>query len=538
MQNPVSNDQTPAATATAVDQLRLQDYHQCQLAMQRQRQYLQQQQHHQQHPSYSHPQQYWHWNRPMVMQWNHPHSSLSYTTTPGLSRATVVINPTTATTTRVAATNHQHHHQDKSDNNRSTKVKQKWQDIRRTPIAGDAAAFAYRREIPPSATTNTNTIPRKHNPPLARNVTPTAATSNNNNNSTNNAEIGIGISVGDDGNNNNINNTINNSGSCSRGSVEVSSGVPTESLGEGLAWPEGWTKTTRKRMGGKSAGTYDSYWISPRSKFKLRSIPEVKRFLAALQMDGGDEQLAKREFRRKKTTLSPPPSQSQSQSQSQSPSSETATATATTSGRAEAEYHTSSQKPSSLLPAQATSLHALQAARPLAMDQSTHRSAAAKTAAATAATTGIPNTAKQKDSSLSSTHPFVAWLQLQSTPKAVATEGGRLSKPLLCSHSGSGAHCNAPKLPQRTLLPHANTFPNTVAAASLQRPLTTLTRSTPTLAEGGPLTFPAQRTLTSNVSSNVSSNATATVTATATTPSVISEDSLDEIEFPDDHVVL
>jgi hypothetical protein len=71
---------------------------------------------------------------------------------------------------------------------------------------------------------------------------------------------------------------------------EVHSGVPTEKLDGG--WPAGWTKKIFERMSGKTAGSTDSYWYSPVTKIKMRSIIEVKRFLAALARCGGDETLA------------------------------------------------------------------------------------------------------------------------------------------------------------------------------------------------------------------------------------------------------
>ena len=522
MQNPVSNNQTPAAAS-------LQDYHQRHLATQQLQQqhpshaHPQQQQQHpshahpqqqqqqqhpshanpqqqqQQHPSYAHPQQQQqqqqqHWNRPIVMHWKDPHSSLPYNTTAGLPRAAAIVtNP--RTTARVVATNHQHYHlhPDRSGNNRSATVKRKWQEIGRTSLV-------QRTDMPPSATSNTNTIPRYQNPPLARNVaaaalaTAATSTSNNTNNGVHNSATVVERSKRSIGNN-------NNSAPNSMGSIEVSSGIPSDSLGEGLAWPEGWTKTTRKRMGGKTAGTYDSYWISPLSKFKLRSIPEVKRFLAAVQMHGGDEQLARKEFRKKKTT---------------------GTATTATIS-VEAECPPSLQKSPSLIPSKTTALHDLQAARPSAIAPSTHIMSAgaaaaaaitiaAKIALSAAATTplsaesstptpGIPTTAQQKDSS-----------------------------------SGSGAHSNVPMLPQRPLPPQPKAkTANTVAVTC--PPVVTLTQG------GGPLTatlaVPAQRTTTlTSKDAKISSKAILAATATATTSSVISVDSSDEIEFPNDHVVL
>ncbi len=83
------------------------------------------------------------------------------------------------------------------------------------------------------------------------------------------------------------------------GSLLVASGLPTDALGEGLEWPKGWTKIKKQRLGGASAGTFDCYWISPILKFRLRSLPEVRKFLRALQANGGDEVLAKKIVKRK-----------------------------------------------------------------------------------------------------------------------------------------------------------------------------------------------------------------------------------------------
>ena len=83
------------------------------------------------------------------------------------------------------------------------------------------------------------------------------------------------------------------------GSLLVESGLPTDILGEGLEWPKGWTKIKKQRLGGASAGSFDCYWITPIHNFRLRSLPEVRKFLRALQANGGDEVLAKKIFKRK-----------------------------------------------------------------------------------------------------------------------------------------------------------------------------------------------------------------------------------------------
>merc|ERR1712176_172433 len=42
-------------------------------------------------------------------------------------------------------------------------------------------------------------------------------------------------------------------------------------------------KIKMKRMSGKTAGSYDCYWLSPKKRYRLRSMVEVKQFIVALQ---------------------------------------------------------------------------------------------------------------------------------------------------------------------------------------------------------------------------------------------------------------
>mmetsp|Transcript_41133 Transcript_41133/g.98514 ORF Transcript_41133/g.98514 Transcript_41133/m.98514 type:complete len:303 (+) Transcript_41133:112-1020(+) len=84
-----------------------------------------------------------------------------------------------------------------------------------------------------------------------------------------------------------------------------SEGVPTETLPDGFKWSEGWVRKVYKRMGGKTAGTKDSYWISPTTNLKLRSIPEVVRFMKALGVCNGDETEARKRW--KEPQFAPPP---------------------------------------------------------------------------------------------------------------------------------------------------------------------------------------------------------------------------------------
>ena len=57
-------------------------------------------------------------------------------------------------------------------------------------------------------------------------------------------------------------------------------------------WPHGWRKETYGRPSTNSK-TSDSYWFSPHKNYKLRSLPDVQRFLEALvQTCNGDESKA------------------------------------------------------------------------------------------------------------------------------------------------------------------------------------------------------------------------------------------------------
>ena len=88
------------------------------------------------------------------------------------------------------------------------------------------------------------------------------------------------------------------------GSEFCSEGVPTETLPDGLTWSEGWTRKVYKRMGGKTAGTKDAYWFSPKTNLKLRSIPEVVRFMKALKACNNDENEARKKW--KEPQFAPP----------------------------------------------------------------------------------------------------------------------------------------------------------------------------------------------------------------------------------------
>lgn len=87
----------------------------------------------------------------------------------------------------------------------------------------------------------------------------------------------------------------------SSGSMEPPPGItigehhpPTEDLEGG--WPEGWTRILVQRINSNTAtaGRLDRYWVTPTERFKLRSLVEVQRFLAALTECNGDEKEAKK----------------------------------------------------------------------------------------------------------------------------------------------------------------------------------------------------------------------------------------------------
>jgi hypothetical protein len=78
--------------------------------------------------------------------------------------------------------------------------------------------------------------------------------------------------------------------------LEVFSGVPNEKFE--YSW-DGWTKKTFKRQSGKTKGSTDSYWYTPKMKYKLRSLTEVKRFHICMENNKNDEELAYKAFKQK-----------------------------------------------------------------------------------------------------------------------------------------------------------------------------------------------------------------------------------------------
>ena len=75
----------------------------------------------------------------------------------------------------------------------------------------------------------------------------------------------------------------------------VWTGPPDEPLDGG--WPKGWTKHIYERSSGATKGGRDRYWFTPVLNRKLRSMVEVKRFMAALKQSDGDETMAVKVFK-------------------------------------------------------------------------------------------------------------------------------------------------------------------------------------------------------------------------------------------------
>jgi hypothetical protein len=71
---------------------------------------------------------------------------------------------------------------------------------------------------------------------------------------------------------------------------EIWCGPPDEPLEGG--WPDGWLKRIFQRASGATKGSTDRYWYSPKKNKKFRSMVEIKRFMAALEEYGGDEDAA------------------------------------------------------------------------------------------------------------------------------------------------------------------------------------------------------------------------------------------------------
>ena len=85
-------------------------------------------------------------------------------------------------------------------------------------------------------------------------------------------------------------------------SIEVYRGKPIEPLDDidTESFPDGWIKLITKRTSGKLIGKLDPYWLTPKMKYRLRSMVEVKKFLIALEYCKGDEVVAKMNMKKMK----------------------------------------------------------------------------------------------------------------------------------------------------------------------------------------------------------------------------------------------
>jgi len=72
--------------------------------------------------------------------------------------------------------------------------------------------------------------------------------------------------------------------------IELYSGPPDEELEGG--WPNGWIKKLFERSSGKSKGSKDRYWYSPKTNKKFRSMIQVRRYMPILREYNGDEDAA------------------------------------------------------------------------------------------------------------------------------------------------------------------------------------------------------------------------------------------------------
>lgn len=77
----------------------------------------------------------------------------------------------------------------------------------------------------------------------------------------------------------------------------VSEGKPDEPFPGVGDWPAGWIKRVYQRQAGASKGHCDRYWYTPVLQVRLRSMLEVKRWLAAMKQTGDDEEESQKIFR-------------------------------------------------------------------------------------------------------------------------------------------------------------------------------------------------------------------------------------------------
>jgi hypothetical protein len=67
---------------------------------------------------------------------------------------------------------------------------------------------------------------------------------------------------------------------------EIWSGKPTEDVG--YSW-NGWVKKTFQRQSGRTKGTTDSYWYTPKNQYRLRSLVEVQKYFELLKKHKTEE---------------------------------------------------------------------------------------------------------------------------------------------------------------------------------------------------------------------------------------------------------
>lgn len=73
----------------------------------------------------------------------------------------------------------------------------------------------------------------------------------------------------------------------------VSEGAPDDVYPGTGDWPAGWKKRVFQRQSGATKGQFDSYWYTPILQVKLRSMAEIRRWLAAMEQTNGDEEASR-----------------------------------------------------------------------------------------------------------------------------------------------------------------------------------------------------------------------------------------------------
>jgi hypothetical protein len=86
-------------------------------------------------------------------------------------------------------------------------------------------------------------------------------------------------------------------GSGRKRSPLVSEGRPDDAYPGDGDWPSGWKKRVYERQTGASKGQLDSYWYTPKLQVKLRSMAEIRRWLAAMEKTKGDEEAARQIYK-------------------------------------------------------------------------------------------------------------------------------------------------------------------------------------------------------------------------------------------------